>query len=70
MYQVVKRDGAVAEFNIAKISLAITNVPSIIILGSIAFKCLDYYKKQMREGHNPIFKAADIGLKQKTDFWN
>ena len=50
--------------------MVITNVPSIIILGSIAFKCLDDYKRQMKEGHNPIFKAADIGLKQKTDFWN
>ncbi|MCR5033853.1 MAG: alanine:cation symporter family protein [Clostridia bacterium] len=50
--------------------MVITNVPSIIILGSIAFKCLDDYKRQMKEGINPIFKAADIGLKQKTDFWN
>ena len=50
--------------------MVITNVPSIIILGSIAFKCLDDYKRQMKEGVNPIFKAADMGLKQKTDFWN
>ena len=50
--------------------MVITNVPSIIILGSIAFKCLDDYKKQKAEGINPIFKAANIGLKQKTDFWN
>ena len=50
--------------------MVITNVPSIIILGSIAFKCLDDYKRQMKEGVNPIFKAANIGLKQKTDFWN
>ncbi|MBQ6497064.1 MAG: alanine:cation symporter family protein [Lachnospiraceae bacterium] len=50
--------------------MVITNVPSILILGSIAFKCLDDYKKQKAEGHNPIFKAADIGLKQKTEFWN
>ena len=50
--------------------MVITNVPTIIILGSIAFKCLDDYKKQKNEGHNPIFKAASIGLKQKTDFWN
>ena len=50
--------------------MVVTNVPSIIILGSIAFRCLDDYKKQMREGKNPVFKAADINLKQKTDFWN
>ena len=40
--------------------MVITNVPSIIILGSIAFKCLDDYKKQKAEGINPIFKAANI----------
>ena len=50
--------------------MVITNVPTIIILGRIAFKCLADYKRQKAEGHNPIFKAADIGLKQKTDFWN
>ena len=50
--------------------MVVTNVPTIIILGGIAFKCLDDYKRQMAEGHNPIFKAAAIGLKQKTDFWN
>jgi AGCS family alanine or glycine:cation symporter len=50
--------------------MVITNVPTIIILGRIAFKCLDDYKAQMREGKNPIFKAANIGLKQKTDWWN
>ena len=44
--------------------MVVTNVPSILILGGIAFKCLDDYKKQMRQGINPIFKAKDIGLKQ------
>lgn len=50
--------------------MVVTNVPSIIILGGIAFKCLDNYKKQMRDGVNPVFKSADIQLKQETDFWN
>ena len=50
--------------------MVVTNVPTIIILGGIAFKCLDDYKRQMAEGINPIFKSASIGLKQKTDFWN
>ncbi|MBQ9016057.1 MAG: alanine:cation symporter family protein [Firmicutes bacterium] len=50
--------------------MVVTNVPSILILGHIAFKCLDDYKKQKAEGRNPMFKAADIGLKQKTDYWN
>ena len=50
--------------------MVVTNVPTILILGGIAFRCLDDYKKQMAEGKNPIFKAASIGLKQKTDYWN
>ncbi|MGI6204333.1 MAG: alanine/glycine:cation symporter family protein [Anaerovoracaceae bacterium] len=49
--------------------MVITNMPSILILGGIAFKCLNDYRKQKEEGKNPEFKAADIGLKQDTDFW-
>ena len=50
--------------------MVITNVPSILILGGIAIKCLMDYERQKREGLNPVFHAKDIGLKQKTDFWN
>ena len=50
--------------------MVVTNVPSILILGHIAFKCLDDYKRQKKEGVNPVFKAKDIGLKQETDYWN
>ena len=28
------------------------------------------YTKQRKEGKDPQFKAADIGLKDKVDFWN
>ena len=50
--------------------MVVTNVPSIIILGGIAFKCLDDYRKQIAQGINPVFKASDIGIKQETDYWN
>jgi AGCS family alanine or glycine:cation symporter len=49
--------------------MVITNVPSILILGGIAIKCLKDYQKQKAEGKDPHFKAADIDLKQDTDFW-
>ncbi|MEE3363018.1 MAG: alanine:cation symporter family protein, partial [Anaerovoracaceae bacterium] len=49
--------------------MVVTNMPSILILGGIAFKCLNDYRKQKDEGKNPEFRAADIGLKQDTDFW-
>ena len=49
--------------------MVVTNVPSILILGGIAIKCLRDYQKQKEEGKNPEFHATDIGLKEKTDFW-
>ena len=49
--------------------LALINLPVIIILGKPAIHCLQDYIKQKRAGRNPVFKAQDIGLKDKTDFW-
>ena len=57
MYQVVKRDGGIAEFNIAKISLAITKAfeatkmeynPDIIDL--LALRVTADYQKKIKEG--------------------
>ena len=28
------------------------------------------YMRQKKEGRDPVFKAAVIGLKEKTDFWD
>ena len=50
--------------------MVVTNVPSILILGGIALKCLKDYTDQKSQGLNPHFIASSIGLKQKTDFWN
>jgi len=49
--------------------MVVTNVPSILILGGIALKCFKDYERQRKEGKNPIFKAANIGLFDKLDFW-
>lgn len=49
--------------------IVVVNVPSILILGNTAFKCLNDYIKQKKEGKNPEFIAADIGIKEETDFW-
>ena len=49
--------------------MVVTNVPTIVILGGIAFKCLDDYRKQLSQGINPIFKAKDIGLRLDTGYW-
>lgn len=49
--------------------MVIINVPVIIILGKPAFAALKDYKKQRKEGKDPVFKAADIGLEGKTECW-
>jgi AGCS family alanine or glycine:cation symporter len=74
---VVVFGGALMEFSVAWATadvimgfLALINLPVIIILGKPAIRCLRDYAKQKKEGKNPVFKAADIQLKDKTDFWN
>ena len=49
--------------------MVVTNVPSILILGGIAIKCFKDYEHQKKQGKDPHFKAADIGLFDKLDFW-
>ena len=74
---VVVFGGALMEFSVAWATadvimgfLALINLPVIIILSKPAIRCLRDYAKQKKEGKNPVFKAADIQLKDKTDFWN
>lgn len=74
---VVVFGGALMEFSVAWATadvimgfLALINLPVIIVLSKPAIRCLRDYAKQKKEGKNPVFKAADIQLKDKTDFWN
>ena len=66
MYQVVKRDGGIAEFNIAKISLAITKAfeatkmdynPDIIDL--LALRVTADYQKKIKEGKITVEDIQD-----------
>lgn len=50
--------------------IATINLPIIVILGKIALDALKDYNEQRKAGKDPQFKAASIGLKEKTDFWN
>ena len=50
--------------------MAIINLPVIVALSKPALAALKDYSRQRKEGKDPVFKAADIGLRQKTDFWN
>ena len=50
--------------------MVIINVPVIVILAKPALIALKDYTTQRRAGHNPIYKARDVGLKEHTDYWN
>lgn len=74
---VVVFGGSLMEFSVAWSTadvimgfLALINLPVIILLGGPAVHCLQDYIKQKKAGKNPVFKATDIALKDKTDFWN
>jgi AGCS family alanine or glycine:cation symporter len=49
--------------------MAIINIPVIIILSKYAFRALKDYKKQKKQGKNPVFHAKDIGLPHDVDYW-
>ena len=67
--------GAQADFstvwNLADVLMgfmAIENILVIFLLGGIAFKVLDDYTKQKKQGIDPVFKAKNGGL-NNTDTW-
>jgi AGCS family alanine or glycine:cation symporter len=49
--------------------MAVINVPVILFLSRYAIGALKDYYKQKKEGKQPEFKAKDIGLKDKVDYW-
>lgn len=49
--------------------MALVNIIAIVLLGKVAFKCLEDYRKQKREGKDPVFKASKVGIKD-TECWN
>lgn len=61
--------GAQADFsliwNVADITMgfmAIVNIVSIFLLGKIAFRALENYEEQKKQGKKPIFRGEDIGV--------
>lgn len=50
--------------------MALINVPVLLLLINPATRCLQDYTRQKKNGYDPVFKAAHIDLKDKTDFWN
>lgn len=50
--------------------MALINMPVILYLGKYAFRALKDYEKQRKDGVEPVFKAKNIALPHKTDYWN
>jgi len=55
--------------DIAQCILAFLNIPVCIILGGVAYKALDNYIAQKKEGKDPVYNAKENGVKEETDFW-
>lgn len=51
-------------------AMTIINMPVIIYLGKYVFRALKDYEKQRKNGIEPVFKAKNIDLPHKTDYWN
>ena len=50
--------------------MVVTNIPVILLLVKPALLALKDYRRQREAGKDPVFRAADIGLDGKTEFWN
>ena len=49
--------------------MALINLPAILLLAKPVLLALKDYQRQEKEGKDPVFHAADIGLSGKTEFW-
>ena len=45
-------------------------IPVIILLGRYALRAVADYRRQRKEGKEPVFHAKDIDLPHETDYWN
>ncbi len=60
-------------WNIADVTMGgmtIINMPVILILSKTVFRVLKDFDNQLKEGKNPVFKAKDVGIEDKLDYWN
>ena len=49
--------------------MALINIPVIFILSKYALRALNDYRRQKKQGLEPVFRAKDIGLPHETDYW-
>lgn len=59
-------------WNIADVTMGVMtliNIPVIVILSKYAFRALKDYENQRKNGIEPVFKAKNIDLPDKVDYW-
>lgn len=49
--------------------MALINLPTIVILSNKLIACLKDYKKQKKDGKDPIFISKNIGMTENLDYW-
>ena len=49
--------------------MTLINIPVILILGKYAYRALNDYVKQRKEGKEPVFMAKNVGIEVETDYW-
>ncbi len=49
--------------------IVLVNMPSILILGNQAFKCLKDYEEKRKQVEKPYFHAKDIDMEKELEFW-
>ena len=50
--------------------MTLINIPACFALSGVAVRCAKDYERQRKEGKDPVFHAADIGLDpDKLDYW-
>ena len=50
-------------------AMTLINMPVILVLGKYAYRALRDYESQRKAGKEPVFKAKNIDLPHKTDYW-
>ncbi|MBR5155785.1 MAG: alanine:cation symporter family protein [Clostridia bacterium] len=59
-------------WNIADVTMGamtVINIPVILILSKYAIRTLNDYDRQRKAGLDPVFRAKDISLPHKVDYW-
>jgi len=67
---IISMDAAWALADITMGLMCLINLPCCAALSGVAVKALRDYERQKKEGKNPQFHAADIGLDEAdVEFW-